>query len=106
MNGAYSFERVTAVVIQRPCHCLERLSMSHSQWLDSKAHTFFPDGNDGKCSDFPFAGITVSCKWQGHFVVACGHRERWVLSNTRFSEIDLEFFGPEWQGCSATICRE
>jgi hypothetical protein len=106
MNAAYSVERVTTFVIDRPHHGLELLSMCHSQWLDKKMAVFFPDGSDGKCSDFPLSGITVSCKWQGHFVVACGHKERWVLSNTKFSEIDLEFFGPEWQGCRVTICRD
>jgi hypothetical protein len=103
--NVYPGERVTSFVIDRPAHGVELISMDHSKWMDMKAIVFFPDGMDRKCSDYPYSGITVCCKWQGHFVVACGHKESWVLSGISISKIDLEYFGPEWRGCSITVLR-
>ena len=79
--------------------------MSNDKWMDCKEITLFPDAVCREVSDFPLVGVTVGCKWQGHFVLANAHRERWILSNTRSAEIDLVFFGPEWSGCSAMLCR-
>ena len=102
----FPLDRVTTLAIDRPNHGLELLSMNHSNWMYTKMLVFFPDGGSRECSESPLAGVTVSCKWQGHFVIACGHKEKWVLSTSKVSVIDLGYFGPEWIGCSAKICRE
>ena len=101
----YSFDRITTLVIDRPNHGLEMLSMSHSDWMYTKKFVFFPDGEALECSDCPHAGVTVYCKWQGHFVIARGHKEKWVLSTSRICEIDMGYFGPEWYGCSVRFRR-
>jgi hypothetical protein len=93
------------VMISRPEHGLEIVSMSFEKWLDKKGFVFYPDAVDRISSDYPLAGVTVGCKWQGHFVLASEHREKWVLSGTRMADIDLEFFSPEWRGCTATLLR-
>jgi hypothetical protein len=97
--------QLATFVIQRPVLGLEILSMNYSDWLKNKMVYFFPDGLSNKSSDFPHSGISLCCKWQGHFVIASGHKEKWILSNANFTEVDLGFFGPEWNGCSATLCR-
>ena len=98
-------DTVTTLIIQRPVLGIELLSMRNREWMDKRRVIFYPDGMDGKCSDFPYSGITVCCKWQMHFVLGCGHREKWVLSNTKAQEFELDCFGTEWAGCTATVCR-
>ena len=98
-------EHPITVVINRPVHGLEIICMSQDNWLNCKELTLFPDAVNRDVSDFPLVGITIGCKWQGHFVLAHAHREKWILSSTRTAEIDLDYFGPEWRGCSATLCR-
>ena len=100
--------RHTTLFINRPKHDSEMLSMSSVCWFKKRGLVLYPDSciMAGKCgSDFPCSGITVCCKWQGHFVFGNGHREKWVLSDVDQSEIHLEFFGPEWSGCNAFIYR-
>ena len=72
----YPLDRVTMLVIDRPNLTPESLSMSHSDWMLAKSVVLFPDGCARESSDHPRAGVTVSCKWQGHFVVAHGHIPR------------------------------
>jgi hypothetical protein len=98
-------ERVITVIISRPEHGLEILSMGLHQWVERKGHVFFPDGGDRAGTDHPLASVTLNCKWQGHFVLASEHKEKWVLSSTRAADVDLEYFGPEWKGCSASVFR-
>jgi hypothetical protein len=101
----YPLDRVTMLVIDRPNLTPESLSMSHSDWMLAKSVVLFPDGCARESSDHPRAGVTVSCKWQGHFVVAHGHEEKWVLSTSDVFVIDMGYFGPEWSGCSVKFCR-
>jgi hypothetical protein len=98
-------KRPVAIMISRPGLGLEIISMTFDKWMEQKDFAFFPDGVGRSTSDFPLTGITVGCKWQGHFVLASEHKEKWVLSNTRMADIDLEFFSPEWRGCTATLLR-
>jgi len=99
-------DKCTTLAIHRPDVSIELISMSNADWLGTKKVIFYPDTVCGASdSDFPYSGITVCCKWQGHFVIGSGHREKWVFSNTMLSEIDLVFFGPEWTGCRATLHR-
>lgn len=102
--------------VSRPSLGFEVLTMSQSSWIDRKGGAiFFPDstgcnrweGDNGRgTTDFPLSGVTVICKWQGHFVIANGHREMWILSHEDIRTIDLGFFGPEWLGCTATLVRD
>jgi hypothetical protein len=101
--------RLTTLFIDRPEHGGEVLSMNVVGWLKNKGLVLYPDscceiGKSG--SDFPYSGITVCCKWQGHFVFGNGHREKWVLADVSQSSINLEFFGPEWSGCIAYLYRQ
>jgi hypothetical protein len=98
-------ENAITVVISRPGCSPEFMSMSRMAWIDRKLITFFPDGRDRKSSEYPLAGITLCCKWQGHFVFASEHKEKWVLSDTQVAEIDLGNFSPEWRGCSAAFFK-
>ncbi len=98
-------QTVVTVMISRPELGLQIVSMGFDDWMGQKGFAIFPDGVDRVSSDFPLAGVTIGCKWQGHFVLASEHREKWVLSNTRVADIDLEFFSPEWRGCTATLLR-
>jgi hypothetical protein len=98
-------ERISSFIIDRPGFGLEMLCVRHADCVQNKMVSFFPDCADLGSSDFPHSGITICFKWQGHFVVACGHREKWVLSNENSAKIDLGCFGPEWTGCSAVFKR-
>jgi hypothetical protein len=98
-------EDAITVVISRPGCAPEFMSMSRMAWVDRKLTTFFPDGRDRKSSEYPLVGITLCCKWQGHFVFASEHKEKWVLSDTQVAEIDLGNFSPEWRGCSAAFFK-
>ena len=102
---AYPVERVASIIIKRPVCGIEVWSMRHSDWMANNTIVIFPDGVEQNCSDYPHSGITVCCKWQGHFVFGRGHKECWVLSSTSVSEIKLDVFGPDWQGCNATVVR-
>jgi hypothetical protein len=101
----WSHTNIVLLIISRPQLGLEILGMSGGEWLSRKMFAFFPDGMDRACSDCPLAGVTLHCKWQGHFVLASAHKERWILESTAAADIDLEFFGPEWTGCTATLMR-
>lgn len=98
-------ERV-AVVVQRP-GTKELITMQRHEWGSPKQSilTIFPDGLDKKCSDFPLSGVTLFFNHRSHFILANDHKERWVLSDTRRAHIDLNVFGPEWQGCFAMVYR-
>jgi hypothetical protein len=100
-----SEDRVVTVIVSRPENGLEVLSMNHNRWMQQTLHVFFPDGRGRDATDHPLASVTLCCKWQGHFVLASEHKEKWILSSTRFAEIDMEYFGPEWKGCSASVVR-
>ncbi len=101
----WSHKQTVILMVSRPELGLEILSMSGGEWLSRKVHAFFPDGKDRACSDHPLAAVTLYCKWQGHFVLANAHKERWILEGVNAADIDLEFFGPEWKGCTATLLR-
>ena len=94
------------VIISRPVHGLEILCMSTREWTDKKIHVFFPDGGERDCTDHPHSGITLCRSWQGHFIMAGTFKEKWVFRSTRVVDIDLEYFGPEWRDCSASVLRE
>lgn len=94
------------IAIHRPESGSEFLSMDNDEWLQRKTRVFFPDGMDRIHTDFPLAGVTICYKWQGHFVVASNHLEKWVLSDQRAAEIDLGVFNHKWIGCSATFTRD
>ena len=100
-----STKQAITIVISRPEHGLEIISMCKNQWTENREFTFFPDAVGREVSDFPLVGVTVGCKWQGHFFLANAHKEKWIISDTQTAEVDLEYFSPEWRGCSATLCR-
>ncbi len=103
--GISSMKAAITLMINRPEQGLEIVSMSKDNWVAQRELAFYPDGVGRVNSDFPLAGVTVGCKWQGHFVLGNAHKEKWVLSGTRIVDIDMEFFGPEWRGCTATLMR-
>jgi hypothetical protein len=62
-------------------------------------HTFYPDSLTQEGSDFPLAGISLQYKC-GHLILQNEHR---LKSPARTTIIDLEYFSPEWQGCSVFV---
>ena len=103
--GMSSRKAVITLMISRPEQGLEIVCMSKDNWVAQQGLAFYPDGVGRTSSDFPLDGVTAGCKWQGHFVLAKDHKEKWMFSDRNVMDIDMEFVGPDWKGCSATLLR-
>jgi hypothetical protein len=91
------------IVVERPLPRANDLFLIKER--GARGVTIFPDGNGARESDFPYSGISLYYSSKKHFVVACGHKERCILSHVPAGSVDLGQFSPEWKGCSLKLTR-
>ena len=95
--------QTVTIGITRPQHGVQLITARMDQINEFRALRIFPDNKHEGESRFPFEGVTITSKPQGHLVIAYQHLERWIFSGFSCEIVDLSPFSEHWNGCNIVL---